>query len=200
MRDGYLRSSHIIESFANVDRVDFVTSDLELSAGADIPLPIGYGQLISQPTTVAIMLELLDPQENQKILDIGSGSGWTTALLAYIVGEKGKVMSIERVKELCDLGRKNLRKIKKINKEVAEFYNMDGSLGYAARAPYDRILVSASATEVPQELKDQLRIGGKMVIPVYNYLHYLEKRGENDFYEEEYPGFTFVPLINRGNI
>lgn len=199
MKDGYLRSSVIIEAFANIDRVDFVLPELELSANADIPLPIGYGQTISQPTTVAIMMELLDPQEGQKILDIGSGSGWTTALLAYIVGEKGKIISLERIKELCDFGRKNIRKVKRINKEVAEFYNMDGSKGYAPRAPYDRILVSASAKEVPQELKDQLKTGGKMVIPVHNYIHYIEKRGENDFYEEKYSGFMFVPLISKGD-
>lgn len=200
MKDGYLRTHAIIEAFANVDRIDFVLPELEPSAYADIPLPIGYGQTISQPTTVAIMLELLDPQQNQKILDIGSGSGWTTALLAYIVGEKGKVISLERIRELCDFGRKNVRKIKKIGKEVTEIYNIDGSKGYAPRAPYDRILVSASAKEVPEELKNQLKIGGKMVIPVNNYLHYVEKRGENDFYEEEYSGFTFVPLISKGDI
>lgn len=199
MKDGYLRTHVIIEAFANIDRIDFVLPELESSAYADIPLPIGYGQTISQPTTVAIMMELLDPQENQKILDIGSGSGWTTALLAYIAGEKGKIISLERIKELCDFGRKNVRKIKKIGKGVTEFYNIDGSKGYSPRAPYDRILVSASANDVPQELKDQLKIGGKMVIPVNNYLHYVEKRGENDFYEEEYSGFTFVPLISRGD-
>lgn len=199
MKRGYLRTSSIIEAFGNVERVDFVLPELELSANADVPLPIGYGQTISQPTTVAIMMELLDPREGQKILDIGSGSGWTTALLAYIVGEKGKVISLERIKELCDFGRKNVKKIRKIGKEVAEFYNINGSLGYPQRAPYDRILVSASAKEVPQELKDQLKIGGKLVIPVHNYLHYLEKRGENEFYEEEYPGFTFVPLIDKGS-
>lgn len=197
MRSGYLRTSSIIEAFANIERVEFVPGDIELSANADVPLPIGYGQTISQPTTMAIMLELLDPREGNKILDIGSGSGWSTALLAYIVGEKGKVIALERIKELCDFGRKNIRKMKKINKETVEIYNMDGSRGYAARAPYDRILVSASGEEIYQELKDQLKIGGKLVMPVYNRLHYLEKRGENDFYEEKYPGFMFVPLITK---
>lgn len=197
MRSGYLRTSSIIEAFANIERVEFVPGNIELSANADVPLPIGYGQTISQPTTMAIMLELLDPREGNKILDIGSGSGWSTALLAYIVGEKGKVIALERIKELCDFGRKNIRKMKKINKETVEIYNMDGSRGYAARAPYDRILVSASGDEIYQELKDQLKIGGKLVMPVYNRLHYLEKRGENDFYEEKYPGFMFVPLITK---
>lgn len=197
MRNGYLRTDYIIEAFANIDRIEFVLPELELDADADIPLPIGYGQTISQPKTVAIMMELLDPQAGQKILDIGSGSGWTTALLGYIAGEKGKVISLERIKELYDFGRKNIRNIKKIKKEVIEFYNMNGIEGYSARAPYDRILASASSTKVPQELKDQLKIGGKLVMPINNYLHYLEKRGENDFYEESYPGFSFVSLVGK---
>ena len=197
MKNGYLRTSSIIEAFANIERVEFVPRDMELNANADVPLPIGFGQTISQPTTVAIMFELLDPREGQKILDIGSGSGWTTAMLAYIVGKKGKVISIERIKELCEFGRKNIRKIKKIGKGVVEIYNMDGSRGYQPRAPYDRILVSASAPEVFQELKDQLKVGGKLVMPVYNHLHYVEKIGENEYYEEKYPGFMFVPLITK---
>lgn len=197
MKTGYLRTSSIIEAFANVDRIEFVPPEMELNANADVPLPIGYGQTISQPTTVAIMLELLDPRSGQKILDIGSGSGWTTALLSFVVGEKGKVIALERIRELSEFGRKNIRKIKKIKSEVAEFYNMDGSNGYAARAPYDRILVSASASEIFPELKEQLKIGGKLVIPVHNRLHYVEKRGEDDFYEESYPGFMFVPLISK---
>jgi len=197
MKTGYLRTNSIIEAFASVDRIEFVPSEMELNANADVPLPIGYGQTISQPTTVAIMLELLDPRAGHKILDIGSGSGWTTALLAFIAEEKGKVIALERIRELSEFGRKNIRKIKKIKSEVAEFYNMDGSMGYAARAPYDRILVSASASEVFPELKEQLKIGGKLVIPVHNRLHYIEKRGEGDFYEESYPGFMFVPLISK---
>jgi len=199
MRNGYLKSDYVIEAFANVNRIEFVPRDLELQADIDMPLPIGYGQTISQPTTVAIMLELLDPRPGQKILDVGSGSGWTTALLSYIVGEKGKVIALERIKDLCDWGRKNVDKMGFVRRGIAEFYNLDGSEGHKARSPYDRILASAAANEVPQSLKDQLKIGGKLVMPVRNYLYYAEKKGEKEFYEEKYPGFAFVPLVKKSN-
>lgn len=199
MKDGYLRTDSIIEAFANVGRIEFVPADLELQADIDVPLSIGYGQTISQPTTVAIMLELLDPRPGQKILDVGSGSGWTTALLAHVVGKEGKVIALEAIKELCDWGRKNADKMDFVKNEIAEFYNIDGSAGNEARAPYDRILVSAAANEVPQELKDQLKIGGKLVMPVKNCLHYIERKSEKEYYEEEYPGFAFVPLVKNKN-
>lgn len=197
MRDGYLRTDYIIEAFANVDRVEFVPQDMTLHAEVNMPIPIGHGQTISQPATVATMLELLEPRPGQKILDVGSGSGWTTALLSYIVGKDGKVIALEAIKELCDWGRKNADKMGFVKDEIAEFYNIDGSKGNEARAPYDRILVSATADSVPEEYKEQLKVGGKLVMPVRNCLHYIEKKGEEDFYEEEYPGFSFVPLVQK---
>jgi len=144
------------------------------------------------------MLELLDPERNQNILDIGSGSGWTTALLCYIAGREGKVTAIERIEKLVKMGENNVSKygyFKKGRESVAEFHFSDGRKGFEKNAPYDRILVSAAASIVPEDLKKQLKIGGKMVIPVGNSLVYLEKKGENNFYKEEYPGFAFVPLV-----
>ena len=99
---GYLKTDRIIDAFSKIRRVDFVPEDLESAAQANIPLPIGQGQTISQPLTVAFMLEKLEPLPGNKILDVGSGSGWTAVLLAHIVGEKGKVIGMERIKELCD--------------------------------------------------------------------------------------------------
>lgn len=193
---GYLKTDLIISAFEHISRIEFVPEDLELEAEADVALPIGYGQTISQPLVVAFMLELLDPQRNQKILDIGSGSGWTTALLSYIVGKDGRVIAVERVEELLKIGKENADKYDFVKKGVAEFYNADGSKGFSEHAPYDRILVSASTVdEIPQALKDQLKIGGKMVIPVRNSIVYMEKEAEDKFYKEEFPGFTFVPLI-----
>ncbi len=109
-------------------------------------LPIGYGATISQPLTVALMLEMLQPQAGHKILDIGSGSGWTTALLAEITGPGGWVYAIERIPELTEFGRQN---VAKYNFSGVEFYCQDGSKGLPDKQPFDRILVSAAAAEIP---------------------------------------------------
>ncbi|MDP1884525.1 MAG: protein-L-isoaspartate O-methyltransferase [Candidatus Moranbacteria bacterium] len=196
IRDGYLKSDAIIEALEHIRRIEFVPEELELEVDADVALPIGYGQTISQPLVVAIMLELLDPQKGQKILDVGSGSGWTTALLAHIVGSEGKVVAVDIIGALSDFGRANADKFGFVKNGIAEFHNADGSKGFPDQAPYDRILVSASVNdEIPQALKDQLKIGGKMVIPYRNSIIYLEKESADKFYKEEFPGFTFVPFI-----
>jgi protein-L-isoaspartate(D-aspartate) O-methyltransferase len=197
IKNGYLKTDIIIEAFSEINRADFIPDDLEKEAEANIPLPIGFGQTISQPLTVAFMLELLDPRPGHVVLDVGSGSGWTTALLSYIVGKEGKVIALERIPELYEFGRKNIEKYNFIKKGIAEVYNADGTKGFARLAPYDRILVSAATNEVPVALKEQLKVGGKIVIPVHNDIWYLQKKGENDFYKEEYPGFAFVPLIQE---
>ncbi len=195
IRNGYLKTDSIIDAFSEIRRIEFVPREMELQAEADIALPIGCGQTISQPLTVATMFELLDPQKKQKILDVGSGSGWTTALLSFIVGREGRVISIERKGELAEMAKRNVNKFGYIKKGIASIIEGDGSKGLAKEAPYDRILVSAEVEEIPNELKKQLKKGGKMVVPVKNVLTYLEKRDEDDFYEEKYPGFSFVPLI-----
>lgn len=195
IKDGYLRTDRIIDAFSEISRIEFVPKEFELQAEADVALPIGYGQTISQPLTVALMFELLDPQEDQKILDVGSGSGWTTALLSYIVGEKGKVIAIERKEELKKIGERNVDKFKYVKNNRARFFSGDGSLGFPQEAPFDRILVSAETENIPEELKKQLKIGGKMVLPAGNSIWYLEKKNETEFIKEEYGGFSFVPLV-----
>lgn len=197
IKEGYLKTDSIIDAFSDIHRMQFVPDDLEREAEANIPLPIGHGQTISQPLTVAIMLELLGPKSGDNVLDVGSGSGWTTALLSHIVGSEGKVTGLERIPELSEYGKVNVDKFGFIKKGIAELYNADGNDGYPRHAPYDCILVSAAADKVPEALKEQLKIGGRIVIPIHNDIWYLKKKGENDFYKEEYPGFSFVPLINK---
>ena len=195
IRNGYLRDNDIIDAFFNVHRIEFIPEDLASQADANIPLPIGYGQTISQPLTVAFMMELLEPKPGQNILDIGSGSGWTTGLLAYIVGEQGKVTAMEKIKELCEIGKKNVDKFGFIKNGIVEIYCESADKGFEKNAPYDRILVSASLDEIPLVFKKQLAIGGKMVIPILNGIWYVEKNGEDDFNIEKFAGFSFVPFI-----
>ncbi len=198
IRNGYLKTDALIGAFEHINRIEFVPKELELEAQMDVALPIGYGQTISQPLVVAMMLELLDLHEGQKILDIGSGSGWTTALLAYVVGPKGKIIALETIPALSEFGKKNVDKYDFVKNGTAEFYNLDGSQGFAEQAPYDRILVSAAVNDgIPQALKDQLKIGGKMIIPVRSSIVYLEKKSEEEFYKEEFFGFTFVPFVMK---
>lgn len=191
-KGGWLKSPKIIEAFEKIKREDFVI-DKEF-AYLDTALPIGYGQTISQPLVVAFMLELLEPKEGEKILDVGSGSGWTTALLAYCVGEKGKVIGIEVIPELKEFGENNVKKYNYIDKGVAKIILGDGKIGYAPEAPYDKILVSASAMSIPEELKKQLKVGGKIVIPIYESIVEVKKISDFEYEEKDYPGFVFVPL------
>ena len=169
--------------------------DIKNLAEINEAMPIGHGQTISQPLVVAFMLEQLKPRQGEKILDIGSGSAWTTALLAEIVGQQGKVIAIEVVPELKKFGEKNLAKYNFTKKGIVEFICANGSKGYKKEAPYDKILCSASAEEIPQAWKEQLKTGGRIVAPCKSSILLLIKKSENNFEEKEYPGFVFVPLI-----
>src|SRR3989344_6098145 len=132
----YLKTPSIIKAFQKVDRADFVLPEYRGAAHQDHPLPIGFGQTISQPATVAMMLEWLEPKKGQKILDIGCGSGWTTALLSSIVGKKGKVIGIERISELAEMAKKNLIKYPAFHR-TSTVMQEDGSKGYLKEASYD---------------------------------------------------------------
>lgn len=192
---GYLKTPHIIDAFRKIDRADFVPENLKDEAYVNAPLPIGEGQTISQPLTVAFMLELLEPKPGEKILDVGFGSGWTTALLAEIVGSEGNVYAIERVPELCEFGKQNVTKYNFFEKGIVEMKCADGTKGWGEKAPFDKILAGASAKEMPKAWKEQLKVGGRIVAPVEYSVWLVIKNGEGEFEEIEYPGFVFVPLI-----
>ncbi len=182
----------IEKAFSKFDRVDFVPSEVRNIAHADMALPIGYGQTISQPTTVEMMLEWLDAQSGDKVLDVGSGSGWTTALLSYIVGPKGRIHAVELVSELVEFGRDNCERAGVTN---ANFYQAGDEYGLPDYSPYDRILVSASADKLPEGLISQLKPGGKLVIPVHNDILEITKNQKGKINTITHPGFVFVPLI-----
>jgi len=195
--EGWLKTERIIKAFKKIKRVDFLPESLKNLAEVNEALPIGFGQTISQPLVVAFMLELLQPREGEKILDIGSGSGWTTALLAEIVGEKGKVIAIEVIPELKKFGEKNVAKYNFLEKGIVKFVCGDGSKGWKEEAPFDKILVSATAKECYLAWKEQIKVGGKIVTPIGNSIWLFVKKSEKNFEEFEYPGFVFVPLIEK---
>jgi len=197
IEDGWLKTESIKEAFEKIKREDFVSDEFKSLVELNEALPIGFEQTISQPAVVAFMLEQLQPKEGEKILDIGAGSGWTTALLSEIVGEKGKVIALEIVPELKELGEKNVAKYGFIEKKIATFISADGSKGFLAAAPYDKILVSAACEAVPEVWKEQLKVGGKIVAPVGNSIKTIFKKAQTEFEELDHPGFVFVPLISK---
>jgi protein-L-isoaspartate(D-aspartate) O-methyltransferase len=227
IREGYLKTPLIIEAFKKIDRKDFVIDEFKEYAYVNEPLPIGYGQTISQPLTVAFILELLQPMPGDRILDIGSGSGWQTALLAYIVSQKGnpkskapnpkhipnpndqnlkhgKAYAIERIPELVEFGKKNVAKYNFIDKGIVEMAWGDGSLGWPNIEQYpelgegfDKIICAASAEQVSKQWKEQLKINGRIVTPIKNSIWLFIKKDCNEFEQQEFPGFAFVPLIKN---
>lgn len=182
----------ILSAFRAVPRGQFLPSDVADRAGLDAPLPIGFGQTSSQPSTVAMMLEWLEPESGNRVLDVGSGSGWTSALLRYLVGKHGSVTAVDRVPELVAFGRNNCRRagVGKIT-----FHRAGKVVGYPADAPYDRILVSASAAVVPPELLEQLAPNGRLVVPVHDTILVIDKNSTGALETRVYRGFSFVPLI-----
>jgi protein-L-isoaspartate(D-aspartate) O-methyltransferase len=197
IEEGWLKTKRYIEAFKKIDRADFLPQDSKDLADLNTALPIGSGQTISQPLVVAFMLELLKPGEGDKILDVGSGSGWTTALLSEIVGEKGRVVALETIPELKEFGEKNVAKYNFIKKGIAEFICADGTKGFPKEAPFDRILASATAARFPESWKKQVRVGGKVVLPINSSIWLFVKKEDGEFEKKEYPGFVFVPLIEK---
>ena len=200
IKEGWLKTPRIIEAFQKIKRADFLPLDIKNLAESNTALPIGFSQTISQSLVVAFMLEQLEPKSGEKILDIGSGSGWTSALLAEIVAPKGRVIAIEIIPELAEFGKKKAGKYKL----PIQFICADGSKGYKDEAPYDKILASASVypdkggtKDIPLVWKKQLKVGGIIVAPVENSIWRIVKKSETRFEETEYPGFVFVPLISK---
>ncbi|HNZ52031.1 MAG: Protein-L-isoaspartate O-methyltransferase [Candidatus Diapherotrites archaeon ADurb.Bin253] len=200
-REGLIKSlrakgfkDNIIQAFCNVKREDFVSEGFQRLAYEDIALPLTNDQTISQPSTIALVLSLLKLRENQKVLEIGSGCGYTLALITEIIGEQGKAYGAEIVKELADLSVEKLKKYSNV-----KIYNKNGKEKFE-EAPFNRILISAALKEIPHEILDQLADNGIIVAPLgsgfLQTLTAIRKISGKYIIEKEIPGFMFVKFID----
>ncbi|MDA2938132.1 protein-L-isoaspartate(D-aspartate) O-methyltransferase [Acidobacteria bacterium AH-259-A15] len=191
------RSIHdprVLQAFRRVPRHEFVPENLRQQAYADGPLPIGEGQTISQPYMVAIMTQVAEITPGNRILEIGTGSGYQTAILLEMAAE---VYTIERVPQLSEQALETLRRL---NYTEVHTRAANGTLGWEEEAPFDAILVTAGAPQIPRPLLDQLAIGGRLVIPLdedYSQVLYIVRRTEEGFEKKRGERCTFVPLIGE---
>ncbi len=187
-------SKEILDAFSKVKREKFIPENMKHMAYDDNALPIGEGQTISQPYTIAKMLELLSLKKSQKVLEIGTGCGYVLALISEIVGNKGKVYGIEIIKSLAYKSKVNLSDYNNV-----EVYCANGSNGLPEKSPFDRIIISAALEEIPGKLIEQLREGGIIVAPIGSQyeqaLTSFQKINNKLELREEIQGFVFVPFV-----
>ncbi len=190
-----IKDQRLLESFLAVPREPFVSEELKKSAYQDRPLPIGEGQTISQPYIVAYMLDKLEIAPDDKVLEVGSGCGYVLALLAELTEE---VYGIERKAALAERSRQTL---KQLGYDKIEIRAGDGSRGWPEKAPFAGILVSAAATRVPEELKEQLKIGGRIILPLgdglFQRLVLITRVSSDEFSRKKLEAVRFVPLIEE---
>lgn len=189
-----IKNERVLDAFYKVQRHKFVPEDLRISAYADFPVPIGEGQTISQPYIVALMTECLELTGQEKVLEIGTGSGYQAAILAELAKE---VYSIERFEILSKRTQEILKEMGYTNIRIKVG---DGTLGWPEFAPFDRIIVTAATPKVPLPLTEQLQEGGKLVLPLgetfSQVLTVIEKK-KDGFESIEICGCVFVPLVGK---
>lgn len=187
-----IRDDRVLKAMEELPRHFFMAKDFESWAYEDKAFPIGNEQTISQPYTVAYQTALLDVKPREKVLEIGTGSGYQAAILSVL---GARVYTIERQKPLYDKTKKLL---KKLGFGGIRIFFKDGYLGLPEFAPFDKILITAGAPEIPETLLQQLKIGGKMVVPVgkkVQTMYCITKTGEDEYEEETFADFRFVPFL-----
>ena len=193
LREQGIKDEIVLSAISSIPRHIFVDEALSIRAYEDVSLPIGFGQTISQPYIVARMSEILrNGKPLNKVLEIGTGCGYQTAVLSKLAKE---IYSVERIRPLVMKARGHLRELKCVNVKVG---HADGNIGIAEFAPFDGILVTAAASHMPQDLLDQLAVGGRLVIPVgtdEQVLYLVERHTQKDYRHTKLEAVKFVPLL-----
>lgn len=197
---GYINSEIVKEAMIKVPREEFMTPETKSFAYLDRPIPLKNGQTISAPHMVAIICEKLGLEKGMKVLEIGTGFGYNAAVVAEIIGPEGQVYTIERIENLKNTAEENLNRTG-YSKNVTVILG-DGTNGYEELAPYDRIYATASAPKIPEPLKKQLKIGGRLITPIgrdtsVQELLCLIRINENDYKSHNLGGVVFVPMIGE---
>ena len=189
-----IKDKAVLSAFQKVPRKNFIPEHLKHRAYEDIPLPVGFNQTISQPYTVAFMLQELEIKKGDKILEIGTASGWNAALMSKLTGSKGKVFTTEIIPELAVEAKKKLSKLKNV-----KVISTDGSIGLKESSPFDKILVACACPKIPKELISQLKENGILIAPVGSLKEQkLIKITKSKQIKEEILGnFVFVPLKGK---
>ncbi|MCE5215369.1 MAG: protein-L-isoaspartate O-methyltransferase [Methanobacterium sp.] len=198
LSNGYIKTDEVRNAMLKVPREEFMPLENRKYAYIDQPLPIGEGQTISAPHMVAIICEILKLKKGMKVLEIGSGFGYNAAVVAELIGSEGHLYTVERIEKLATSAEENLKR-NGYNKCVTVIHQ-DGTKGFKEEAPYDRIYATASAPQVPEPLKEQLKICGRLLTPVGSHNFFQElvcvhRVSENEYESIKLGGVAFVPMI-----
>lgn len=199
-RNGYIKTDQVKNAMLFVPREEFIPPENRRYAYIDQPLPIGKGQTISAPHMVAMICETLDLKRGMKILEIGSGFGYNAAVVAEIIGPEGHLFTTERIESLAKSARDNLKRTG--FDQCVTVLHTDGTKGLKEEAPFDRIYATASAPKIPEPLKEQLKIGGRLLTPIGSRNHFQElicivRLSENEYDSRKLGGVAFVPMIGK---
>ncbi|HTX61965.1 MAG TPA: protein-L-isoaspartate(D-aspartate) O-methyltransferase [Methanobacterium sp.] len=197
---GYIKTERVKDAMLKVPREEFIPPENREYAYKDQPLPIGEGQTISAPHMVAIICETLKLEKGMKVLEIGSGFGYNAAVVAEIIGPEGHLFTTERIESLAQMANKNLKRTG--YDKCVTILHTDGTKGLKEEAPFDRIYATASAPHVPEPLKEQLKVGGRLLTPIgtqnsFQELICMLRKGEDKYESHKLGGVAFVPMIGE---
>ncbi|XLQ20292.1 MAG: protein-L-isoaspartate O-methyltransferase family protein [Candidatus Moraniibacteriota bacterium] len=192
---GYLKTDILIEAFAEINRSEFVSQRFMVAADSDIPLSIGHGQVLPEPSVISFMLELLRPARSQSILIVGFGGGWVTTMMSYVVGADGSVISIDTIHELKKEAEKNISKYNFVVRNGITKLKIVKTCEDVGDEKFDRIIVINPGLWSLCTFRDLLNIDGVMVAPIDNIVYYFHNQSEDeDILEERFDSIKFLPV------
>ncbi len=195
IRKGYLKTDIIIDAFSEIQRAEFVPDKFRVAAASDIPIPIGHGQLLPEPSVLSFMFELLRPAPGQTVLVVGFGSGWVVSVMSFIVGKRGHVVAVDTIAPLKDEAMENIAKYNFIARDnIAELVVVHSGADIPAQKKYDRIIVVNPQLWGMHDYMQLLRQDGVMVAPIDNIVYYFNNRGgDEEIVEERFDSMRFLP-------